>query len=926
MKHIISLSLKYIRRQKMRTVLTFLCVTLSVFILCTFGAYIGSTLQTLQNQCKREYGSAEANLRPWFERMKEYDEIENAIDVIQNHVVVSDYNANSETIIEDYKGIRLGDRSEENSSILTYMEFDDGKEIRRLERVYEMAFMGSDELNPEASFHAEWKSDLQNNEGSILPYWVQDMGYSVGDTLTFTMRPVIAEIDEDDEVMKEVRQKLLDEFGTSVMRGEPECDELDDETKQLINSLEQNFEHYGMTFNDVPLKNIEYGEPIEVSIKIAGFHADASNSCLSVVNSDMDSFFNKELVEKNSDDLTYWYYGSAEVRINEKVDFDDGMEMLYEDMGFPKGNYYADLPNLNYELLFLEFRSAGSLAASIPSILLIFVLIFFAWLIARFVIDNAFEISNQERSTQYAALRIMGASKPQISALVFTEALFYTITAVPIGTFTAYLLCNSSFTALRKMGFQDFEFKANVYFVIGGIILCIAAIFISAYTSAMWASRKLSPAEAMNFGKPKKKDKKTRRRKSKIKLNSKQFLRRYTSKNIARSKGRYIISTITMTLGTMFFTFSMMLGLFLYNGFSQTINNDSCYDFSISYVPINMLTEAEEIFGNEKLFSKFDISSTAASYSDFLIDPNNVDKEKFEEFFPYNMDLSNTFLIKGIDRNGFNKYIAEISGMTYDEFLQSGSAIYNVPCYGRHVMLDENDNPIRQYDDSYQALDTPLTVKYQYNNIEVDVIGSVCCGFNHIPCLIVPFESDIAGKMNLQLFIEARVNGQENYNEAEKVYNEFVEKSGSISYSNTYMTVTGFSEFAKAIVKIAITFIAAIWLVGVLSMINSINTSVLNRSRELMMLRSVGMSRKQLRNTVLLESVMFSALSSSVGILTALGVFFVLMKGLGFEPVMLVSMAIGLLLSIALNIIIAILAAIPGARNLEKAESLMNTF
>ncbi|MDE6788125.1 MAG: hypothetical protein K2J47_02230, partial [Ruminococcus sp.] len=291
MKHIISLSLKYIRRQKMRTILTFLCVTLSVFILCTFGAYIGSTLQTLQNQCKREYGSAEANLRPWFERMTKYDEIKNAIDVIQNHVVVSDYNANSETIIENYKGISLGERSKENSSILTYMEFDDGKEIRRLERVYEMAFMGSDELKPEDSFHAEWKSDLQNNEGSVLPYWVQDMGYSVGDTLTFTMRPVIAEIDEDDEVMKEVRQKLLDEFGTSVMRGEPECDELDDETKQLINSLEQNFEHYGMTFNDVPLKNIEYGEPIEVSIKIAGFSVNYSYTNLTVISSDMDSFF-----------------------------------------------------------------------------------------------------------------------------------------------------------------------------------------------------------------------------------------------------------------------------------------------------------------------------------------------------------------------------------------------------------------------------------------------------------------------------------------------------------------------------------------------------------------------------------------------------------------------------------------------------------
>lgn len=928
MKHIISLSLKYIRRQKMRTLLTFLCVTLSVFILCTFGAYIGSTLQTLQNQCKREYGSAEADLSAWFEQMKKYDEIENAIDVIQNHVVVSDYYTSYFEDIEGYKGYTFGYRAGDSNNIMTYAEIDDSRNLKRVSRIFEQSLMGSTELNPEASFGGEWRKNLETNEGSVVSSWFEDMGYSIGDTLTFTIRPVIAEIDEDAPLMKEVRQKLLDEFGSSVMRDDVEFFELDKEEQDSTSGkyLKDVFEYYDMDFNDIPMKNTEYGEPIEVSIKIAGFFNEEyyNERNLHIISSDMDNLFVSKLTEKNPD-LENRPSASADVRINENVDFDDGMEMLYEDLGFPKGNYYADLPRLNYELLFLEFRSAGSLVEALPTIIIIFVLIFFAWLIARFVIDNAFEISNQERSTQYAALRIMGASKPQIATLVFTEALFYTITAVPIGTISAYLLCSSSFKALRGLGFQDFEFKANMYFVIGGIILCIAAIFISAYTSAMWASRKLSPAEALNFGKPKKKNKKTRRRKSKIKLNSKQFLRRYTSKNIARSKGRYIISTITMALGTMFFTFSMMLGLFLYNGFSKTINNDNSYDFYIDYVSMDMLTEAEEIFGNEELFSKFNISSTA-SYSNFLIVPNNVNKEKFEEFFPYNMDLSNTFLIRGIDRNGFNKYIAEISGMTYDEFLQSGSAIYNVPCYGNPVMLDENDNPIRQYDDSYQALDTPLTVKYQHNNIEVDVIGSVCCGFNSIPCLIVPFESDIAEKMNLQISIEAKVNGQENYNEAEKVYNEFVEKSGSINYHNTYMAVTGFSEYVKAIVKIAITFIAAIWLVGILSMVNSINTSVLNRSRELMMLRCVGMSRKQLRKTVLLESVMFSTLASSIGIMVAIGVFFVVMTAVGAEPMLFVSMAIGLILSIAVNIIIAILAAIPGARNLEKAEALIRTF
>lgn len=73
----------------------------------------------------------------------------------------------------------------------------------------------------------------------------------------------------------------------------------------------------------------------------------------------------------------------------------------------------------------------------------------------------------------------------------------------------------------------------------------------------MWASRKLSPAKALNFGKPKKKNKKPNRRKSRINLSSKQFLRRYANKNIMRSKSRYIIATVTMTIGIIFLHFRL---------------------------------------------------------------------------------------------------------------------------------------------------------------------------------------------------------------------------------------------------------------------------------------------------------------------------------------------------------------------------------
>ena len=136
------------------------------------------------------------------------------------------------------------------------------------------------------------------------------------------------------------------------------------------------------------------------------------------------------------------------------------------------------------------------------------------------------------------------------------------------------------------------------------------------------------------------------------------------------------------------------------------------------------------------------------------------------------------------------------------------------------------------------------------------------------------------------------------------------------------MFATGSSEFIKAIVKMVLTLVGAIWAVGILSMVNSINTGVLNRSKELLMLRSVGMTKKQLKRTIMLESMMFSALSSILGILLAAASYAIFMHGNG-ETVSFAGLGGGIFIAALVNIIIAAAAAVPGIRNLEKSESLI---
>ena len=85
MKHLIALSMKYIRRQKMRTFLTFMCITLSAFILSTVCSYCSSIFQTLMNSTIDEDGSWELDISQWIENSDDKDK---AFKAVANHAVV----------------------------------------------------------------------------------------------------------------------------------------------------------------------------------------------------------------------------------------------------------------------------------------------------------------------------------------------------------------------------------------------------------------------------------------------------------------------------------------------------------------------------------------------------------------------------------------------------------------------------------------------------------------------------------------------------------------------------------------------------------------------------------------------------------------------------------------------------------------------
>ena len=112
----------------------------------------------------------------------------------------------------------------------------------------------------------------------------------------------------------------------------------------------------------------------------------------------------------------------------------------------------------------------------------------------------------------------------------------------------------------------------------------------------------------------------------------------------------------------------------------------------------------------------------------------------------------------------------------------------------------------------------------------------------------------------------------------------------------------------------ALVFMVAI--PGLIAMANTLGINVIERTREIGMLRAVGSTRKQVKQMVFVESLLLSALGTSMGILVGLFMSYYLLKALNFSGFELEFYfpGLGILVAIAVGLLFGVLAAMIPAR------------
>jgi putative ABC transport system permease protein len=144
------------------------------------------------------------------------------------------------------------------------------------------------------------------------------------------------------------------------------------------------------------------------------------------------------------------------------------------------------------------------------------------------------------------------------------------------------------------------------------------------------------------------------------------------------------------------------------------------------------------------------------------------------------------------------------------------------------------------------------------------------------------------------------------------------------------VTVKDQGEFAQQqrepidqLVLIIYALLGLALIIAVLGIVNTLALSIIERTREVGLLRAIGLSRAQLRRMIALESVVISLLGAVLGVV--LGVFFgvVLMYALRDEGLEVISVPAGqLVVFLALSVVIGLLAAVFPARRAARLDVL----
>lgn len=555
-------------------------------------------------------------------------------------------------------------------------------------------------------------------------------------------------------------------------------------------------------------------------------------------------------------------------------------------------------------LRFMGVSSIGNLNAvlySIGSILLVLIMT-----CSISLIYNSFSISVSERTRQYGLLSGAGATKKQLKASVFYEALYISVIGIPLGILAGILgigvtlnLLEDTFKSIASANSTvRFTLSVSVASIAVAAVAGIITILLSAYIPARRCAR-LSAMDAIRQVadiKMKPRNVKTWRITRKV-FGIEGDL---ALKNIKRNKKRYRSTVISLFVSIVLFISASSLSSYMIDSVTTVYQN---LNYDLSY-----RTGLNDKF-DEKTQAVYERITRLGSIKKSSVINNmyarlTLPKSKVDDDY-YNLIKSHGFLSDGDNLDIFIS-LYYLDDVTFKEFLKEigeNQALYfdeeNPRClvvdrqqyfdYTQERMIDQNilkqevvkeidvtiDNeqgyePVKLAIGKYVS-DTPIGIRHysDYNSITVMIPQSIKDS--------VFAEYKDMWDTNLTMYFTS----DNPFKAAEEIAEILLEEGLSTSKLSNHAEILANTRNIVTIINVfAYGFIILISLITVANVFNTISTNMELRTREFAMLRSVGMTSKGFRKMVSFESVFYGLKALIYGLPVAVGITYLIYKSM----------------------------------------------
>jgi len=513
------------------------------------------------------------------------------------------------------------------------------------------------------------------------------------------------------------------------------------------------------------------------------------------------------------------------------------------------------------------------------------------------VIYNSFNISVLERVSQFGLLRTVGATPKQIKGIVMKEGALLGLIGIPIG-----LICGvvAMKIVLYVIGFFKFDFldDLQIYYSIPVYIIAsllgIITVFLSANGPAKKAA-KVPPLEAVRSTGSYRKEDLSKVKGSKTVRKVLGIKGEIAYKNLRRNRKRFVITVFSMTISiVLFITFAT----FSDNVFKMNIiENENAVDFRIDDVsyyenPNTLNTTYNDLRKMEEVEKIYKFEDT---HLYLLIEKEKINPKLLEiDSYAYEEDNKNNDIV-GVYNNTLMTFGNE-NMEQFEPLLKQGKIDLEEMNKNNGVLVVKTTVAHNEETDKMAVLDgydinvgDELTINTgqseEEENQVVKVMGILEKGlldweYGEYGGINIITTEEVLEKIDKtttpELYVEIKDDGDRE--KVKKYINQLEE-------NNKSLRVIDFSEEAKEMRNAAIVmniflygFVAVIALISSINIVNTISTNLILRTKELAMLKAVGMDQGTLKGMVSLESLYYGLYASIYGGLVGTGLTYILHK------------------------------------------------